>query len=149
MPVVAVTSVLAAGLLPMFVAETAPATTSAAAKTWAGAYVAYVTAGGITGGQAKEDAFATALEAAFNPALGGAGPALFMSALGTFWIGLQVPAQTGVVTAFLPPSMSIDSPQPDDATPQQQANGLAQVISGLTLGAVQVTIPGPAITPLL
>jgi len=151
MPVVAVTSVLAAGLLPMFTTGSSPSTTRASAEAWAQAYIAYVTAGGVVGGQAKETAFAAALETAFNPNLSGGGPALFLSAMSSFWIGLQVPAQLATATIFVPSSPSVDNPQPDDATPQQQANGLAQVIAGLTLGAVKVMLIAPpnTVLPLL
>lgn len=147
MPLAAVTSVLAAGLLPMFTPETAPATTAAAAKNWARAYTQYAIAGGVPA-NAKERLFATALETAFNPELAGGGPPLFIQALSTFWLGLSVPAQSGVVTAVIPTG-SVNSPQPDDATPQQQANGLAQVIAGFTLGAVKVTVPPGVVVPIL
>jgi len=147
MPVSVVTSVLTAGFLPMFIPETSPVTTSASAKAWAAAYVSYVAAGGIPAAIAKQSALASGLETAFNPNLSGAGPSLFLSALNTFWLGLPVPAQAGAVSLFLPLSPIVNSPQPPDATPQQQANGLAQVIAGLTLGAVKVQpfAPGPPI----
>jgi hypothetical protein len=148
MPVAVVTPVLAAGFLPMFVPETSPSTTQASADAWAKAYVAYVVAGGIPAASAKQVTFANALASAFNPNLAGGGPALFLSAMLSFWVGLPVPAQVGVVTLFLPVSPSVNSPQPDNATPQQQANGLAQVISGLTLGAVKVQLTAPPFTVL-
>jgi len=147
MPVSIVTPVLAAGFLPMFVPETSPATTRDSARAWASAYVSYVVAGGIPAASAKQDAFAAALETAFNPNLGGAGPSLFLSAMNVFWLLLPVPAQVGAVSLFIPTSPNVNSPQPPDATPQQQANGLAQVIAGLTLGAVKVQpfVPGPPV----
>jgi hypothetical protein len=149
MPVAAVTSVLAAGFRPMFAAATAPLTTAKAANDWARAYADYVVAGGIPAARIKQAAFATALVTAFDPALAGAGPALMIQALLTFWIGLPVPAQAGTVTAFIPLSLDVSSPQPDNATPEDEARGLAQVISGLTLGAVKVTVPPGVIVPLL
>lgn len=150
MPLAPVTPTLASGLLPMFVPETSPATTQASADAWAKAYVAYVVAGGMPGATAKQSALASSLATAFNPLLAGGGPVLFMQALSLFWIGMPVPAQAGAVSLFVPLSPNTNSPQPPDATPQQQANGLAQVIAGLTLGAVKVQpfAPGPPV-PLL
>lgn len=147
MPLAVVTPTLAAGFLPMFVAETSPATTKASADAWAQAYVNYVIAGGMPGASAKQAAFANALATAFNPSLGGGGPALFLQAMNVFWLGMPVPAQAGAVSLFVPTSPSVNSPQPANATPQQQANGLAQVIAGLTLGAVKVQpfAPGPPV----
>ena len=147
MPVATATSVLASGFLPMFVPATSPATTQASADAWAKAYIGYVVAGGIPTAAAKQSSFANALATAFNPTLAGGGPALFLSAMLSFWIGLVVPAQAGAVSIFAPLSPSVNSPQPDNATPQQQANGLAQVIAGLTLGAVKVQpfAPGPPV----
>lgn len=154
MPIAAVTSVLAAGLTPMFVAKTAPPTTKAAARAWARAYTQYVIAGGIPAAATKEAALGTALANAFRPELGGGGPALFLQALSLFWIGLPVPAQGGGVVAFVPATSIANNPQPENASAQQQARGLAQVIAGLTLGAVKVVVPlGPippgTIVPLL
>ena len=147
MPLAPVTSILAAGFLPMFVKETSPATTQASADAWAKAYVAYVQAGGMPAASTKQAAFASALATAFNPLLAGGGPALFLSAMMVFWIGMPVPAQVGAVSLFVPLSPIVNSPQPPNATPQQQANGLAQVIAGLTLGAVKVQpfAPGPPV----
>jgi hypothetical protein len=82
-----------------------------------------------------------ALEIAFNPNLGGGGPALFTQALEVFWLGLSVPYMGGVVVAFAP-SGSVDSPQPDDATPQLEAMGLAQIIHTYTLASVKVLVGG-------
>lgn len=131
----------------MFVKETAPATTELAAQAWAQAYVSYVIAGGIPAAVLKQGAFANALRTAFNPALLGGGPALLLSAMNVFWIGLPVPAQAGAVSLFIPLSPNTNSPQPPNATPQQQANGLAQVIAALTMGAVKVQpfVPGPPV----
>lgn len=147
MPLSAVTSVLAAGLLPMFVPETAPSTTANAARDWARAYTQYAVAGGVPA-TPKESVFVSALETAFNPELAGGGPPLFIQALSAFWISLPVPEQTGTVTAVIPTG-SVNSPQPYNATPQQQANGLAQVIASFTLGAVKVTVPPGVVVPIL
>ncbi len=149
MPVAAVTSVLAAGFLPMFVPATAPATTELAANMWARAYANYIVAGGLPEALSRQGAFASALVSAFRPELAGAGPPLFLQAFQVFWLGLSVPAQVGVVTAFVPVSADVNSPEPDGASPQDQARGLALVISGLTLGAVKVTVPPGVIVPLL
>jgi hypothetical protein len=132
----------------MFIPETSPASTSAAAKTWARAYTKYAVAGGVPA-TPKEASFARALEKAFNPELAGGGPALFVQALQTFWLGLPVPQQSaGVVTAVIPAS-GVTSSQPNNATPQQQANGLAKVISTFTLKAVKVTVPPGTVVPIL
>jgi hypothetical protein len=151
MPLAIVTPVLAAGFLPMFVPETSPSTTQASADSWAKAYVAYVVAGGMPAATAKKSALASSLATAFNPNLAGGGPVLFMQALATFWIGMPVPAQLATAILFAPLSPNVNSPQPANATPQQQANGLAQVIAGLTLGAVKVQLTAPPFTilPLL
>lgn len=149
MPVAAVTPILAAGFLPMFVAETAPATTEDAAQAWARAYTNYIIAGGIPAAITKQSAFAAALANAFRPELAGGGPPIFIQAFQVFWLGLPVPAQTGVVSAFTPVTTNVDSPQPATATPADQARGLALVISGFTLGAVKVTVPPGVIVPLL
>jgi len=147
MPLANVTSVLATGLLPMFVAETAPSSTKDAAETWAQAYTDYALAGGIPA-TPKKRAFASALAAAFNPELAGGGPTLFIQALSVFWQGLPVPAQAGVVTGVVPTG-GVTSQQPDDASPQQQADGLAAVISSFTLSAVKVTVPPGVVVPIL
>lgn len=149
MPVSTATPVLAAGLAPMFTAATSPATTEQAAQTWAEAYADYIKAGGITAAPTRVPAFASALASAFRPELAGGGPALFVAAFQVFWIGLLVPAQSGIVSAFVPITLDVNSPQPAEATPQQQANGLAQIIAGLTLGSVKVQVPPGVIVPLL
>lgn len=132
----------------MFVTETAPTTTREAAERWALAYTDYALAGGVPASP-RRLSFADALTEAFNPELAGGGPSLFIQALSVFWVGLPVPQQGGSVIFFAPTSSNVDSPQPDDATPQDQANALAQVISGFTLSAVKVQVgpPGP-IVPL-
>jgi hypothetical protein len=147
MPVSTATSVLASGFLPMFVPETSPTTTKASADAWAAAYVSYAVAGGILAAPTRQTALANALLTAFNPSLMGGGIPLFLNALSVFWIGLPVPGQLAIATLFVPIS-SPESPQPPNATPQQQANGLAQVIAGLTLGAVKVTLTAPPNTVL-
>lgn len=149
MPVAVATPVLATGLVPLFRAETAPSSTRAAADAWAKAYADYLVAGGIPGATAKQPSLANSLERAFNPQLGGGGPLLFMTALQLFWLGMPVPAQVGVCTAFIPTTTNLNSPQPPDATPEQSANGLALLISRLTLGAVKLTVPPGVIAPLL
>lgn len=149
MPVAAVTPVLAAGFLPMFVPETAPATTELAAQAWARAYTDYIVAGGIPAAATRQGVFASALANAFRPELAGAGPPIFIQAFQVFWLGLPVPAQAGVVSAFTPATTNVTSPQADTATPADQARGLALVISGFTLGAVKVTVPPGVIVPLL
>lgn len=135
----------------LFDPELAPITTPDSARVWAKAYTDWAVIGGVVAARAKEPVLATALTAAFNPELGGAGPALFIQAIVAFWAGLPVPQQLGIVSAVIPTG-SVSSPQPDDATPEQQAQGLAQVIAGFTLGAVKVQVlptpPGP-IVPLL
>lgn len=147
MPLKSVEKVLAAGFLPMFNVETAAPSTREAAEVWAKAYTNYVVAGGIPAARAKEKGFAKALTAAFEPTLGGGGKSLFLAAMKIFWIGLPVPAQAGAVSIFAPRSTNVDSPQPGDATPQDQANALAKMIAGLTLGAVKVQpfAPGPPV----
>jgi len=149
MPVAVVTPVLATGFVPLFRAETAPSSTRAAADGWARAYTDYLVAGGIPAATAKRASLASALERAFNPQLGGGGPLLFMTALQLFWLGMPVPAQVGVCTAFIPTTTNLNSPQPPDATPEQSANGIALLISRLTLGAVKLTVPPGVIAPLL
>lgn len=149
MPVAVVTPVLAVGLVPLFRAETAPTTTRKAAEGWAQAYANYLVAGGIPEAQSRRSTLTGLLEHAFNPVLGGGGPSLFMNALQTFWLGMSIPAQAGVATAFIPATTNLNSPQPANATPEQQANGVALLISRLTLGAVKVTVPPGVIVPLL
>jgi hypothetical protein len=147
MPVATATPVLASGFLPMFVPATAPATTQASAQMWANAYANYLVAGGIPAAKLKQAVLANSLTTAFNPNLAGGGPALFLQALALYWIGMPVPAQAGAVSLFAPIAPNVNNPQPDNATPQQQANGLAQVIAGLTMGAVKVQpfVPGPPV----
>jgi len=150
MPLSAHIDKLANGFLPMFDPEQAPSTTPDAAKAWAKAYTNWAVFGGVTAATGKESALASALTTAFNPELAGGGPPLFIQALTTFWAGLPVPEQAAVVFAIIP-SGSVNSPQPDNATPQQQAQGLASVIAGFTLGSVKVQLLAPpnTILPLL
>lgn len=147
MPVAAVTSVLEAGFLPMLTPATAPITTVDSANRWAEAYVNYVVAGGIPAAVLKQAALGAALASAFVPEQGPAGVAQLLQALLAFWIGLPVPAQLGVVTAFIP--LAITPPPPPLDTPQDQARGLAQSISTLTLTGVFVTVPPGVVVPLL
>jgi hypothetical protein len=149
MPVAVVTPVLTAGLVPLFRAATAPTSTRKAAVDWAKAYAGYLVAGGIPEAQSRRSSLANSLERAFAPELAGSGPVLFMSALQLYWMGMTIPAQAGVVTAFIPTTTNLNSPQPANATPEQQANGVALLISRLTLGAVKVTVPPGVIAPLL
>lgn len=149
MPVSVVTPVLATGFLRLFAPATAPATTEQAARDWAKAYVDYIVAGGIPDAKSREAVFGNALAAAFPPELAGTGPSIFVQAFQVFWIGLTVPAQSGVVTAFIPVTADVNSPQPAGASPADQARGLAQVISGFTLGSVIVTVPPGVTVPLL
>lgn len=149
MPVAAVTSVLEVGFTRLFIPETAPPTTEGAARVWANSYVQYAIAGGVVAANTREAILGNALASAFRPELAGAGQALLLQALSLFWIGMPIPAQAGTATAFIPLSPNVTSPQSDKASSQDQARGLAQVIAGLTLGAVKVTVPPAAIVPLL
>jgi hypothetical protein len=150
MPVAPQTPKLARGFDILFDQEKSPATTPDAARVWAKAYTDYAVAGGVTAARAKEPVLAAALTTAFNPELAGGGPPLFIQALQAFWLGLPVPEQLAVVVAVIP-SGSVNSPQPDNATPKQQADGLAATIAAFTLGSVkvQLTAPPNTILPLL
>ena len=151
MPVAAVTSTLASGFVPLFEPDKSPGTTAGAAKLWAGAYVGYVNAGGIPSTY-KQASLTASLTTAFNPYLAGGGLPLLIQALTLFWLGLAVPAQSGIVTLFAGPVPPFVAALPPEPTAQDQANGLAQVISTLTLGAVKITstVPVPGtIVPLL
>ena len=143
MPLATATPVLATGFLPLFTPGFS--TTAQAADAWARAYAQYVVAGGIPAAVAKQPGLAAALTQAFNPA--GNGIPAFLQALTVFWLGLPVPAQAGAVAAFLPVNPNLTSSQPPDATAVQQANGLAQVMARLTMGAVKVQpfAPGPPV----
>lgn len=149
MPLSTQTITLARGFDILFDQEKAPITTAASAQAWAKAYTDYAVAGGIVAARAKQPILAAALTAAFNPYLGGGGPALFIQALIVFWVGLPVPSQAGTVIAVVPVG-SVSSPQPYNATQKQQADGLAQVISAFTIGSVKVQVgpPGPVV-PIL
>lgn len=133
----------------MFQPATTPATTELAANAWAQVYTNYAVAGGVQAALGKRSALAQALKVAFDPELLGAGLLLLLEALQVFWLGLPVPAQTGVVTAFIPVSVNLNTNLPPNATAPQQAAALAQKIARLTLSAVKVTVPGPAVVPLL
>lgn len=140
---------LAQGFLPLFSLENPASETAIAAQTWALAYSAYATAGGVSGiDPGRMAAFRADLTEAFNPDSNGAGRSPFLGAMAKFWLGLAAPPG-GVVVLFLP-SGSIDSPQSDDATPAQQAQGLAQIIHGLTMVSVKVLVPpGPLPVPII
>lgn len=146
MPLATQTSVLARGFDILFDQEKSPSTTPAAAKVWARAYVDYAISAGIVAAKSRETVFAGALNVAFNPELAGGGPSLFIQAFQALWVGLAVPHMGGVVLGVIPTG-SVNSPQPDDATPREQADGLAQTIAGFTLGSVKVLVGGlpPAI----
>lgn len=146
MPLTPQTPKLARGFDILFDQDNAPSTTPDSARVWAAAYTDYVVVGGIPAARAKQAILAAALTTAFNPELAGGGPALFVQALLVFWLGLPVPEMVGTVAAFIPTG-SVDSPQPDDATPLQQADGLAATIAALTLSSVKVLIP-PATVPV-
>lgn len=147
MPIVIAMPVLQTGFMPMFNPLSAPPTTSDAAMSWATAYVNYVNAGGIFA-TPKKASLVSALTSAFNPELSGGGPAALMAALASFWVGLQVPAQAGAVLAFIPAG-STESRQPSNATPEQQAIGLATVIHNLTMMSVWVKPHAPPVPPML
>lgn len=141
MPFSTAKPVLVQGFLPVFQAETAPASTADAAKVWAETYSNYVTAGGATVPPPKKQALETALTAAFNPALGGGGLALFLSALVTFWPGIATTSPVGTVASFIPVVTTPMSLGPD-ATVNDQANSLADWIHTMTIASVVVTTPG-------
>jgi hypothetical protein len=143
MPLTSQTPVLARGFDILFDQELAPVTTPDSARAWAQAYTAYAVSAGIPLAKTKEVPLAGALTVAFDPTLGGGGPPLFIQALQVFWLGLPIPYMPGGVVSVVAPSGSVNSPQPDDATPLQQADGLAATIAGFTLGSVKVLVPGP------
>lgn len=150
MPLTSQTPVLARGFDILFDQELAPVTTPDSARVWAKAYTTYVVSAGIPTATAKEAPLAAALATAFNPELAGGGPALFVQALSVFWLGLVIPYMLGGTVTVVVPTGSVNSPQPDNATPLQQADGLALTIAGFTLGAVKVLVPGapPVLTPI-
>lgn len=150
MPLSTQTPILARGFDILFDKNLAPTTTEDSARVWANAYTSYAVSAGIPLAKAKESIFASSLTVAFNPNLAGGGPILFIQALTVFWLGLPIPYMVGIgpgVVSAVIPTGSINSPQPDDATPLQQADGLAQVIAGFTLGSVKVIVP-PATAPI-
>lgn len=155
MPLTPQTPVLARGFDILFDQELAPVTTPDSARVWAQAYTAYAVSAGIPTAKAKEAPLAGSLTVAFNPELAGGGPPLFIQALSVFWLGLVIPYMIGTgpsVVTLVAPSGSVDSPQPDDATPLQQADGLAATIAAFTLGSVKVLVPAapgpPVLTPI-
>lgn len=142
MPLAIATPTLAAGMVPLF--SPGSSTSGQAADVFASAYVQYAVAGGIPAAVTRRQALASALAQAFSSP--GGGIPLFLQALASFWIGLPVPAQAGAAL-FVPINPDLTSPQPPDATPIQQANGVAQMMARLTLGAVKVQpfAPGPPV----
>lgn len=140
------TQILARGFDILFDQELSPQTTPEAAKTWSQAYTDWAVSAGIPLARTREVPLTGALTTAFNPELSGGGPPLFIQALSVFWLGLVIPYMAGTVSAVVPTG-SVDSPQPDDATPLQQADSLAQTIAAFTLSAVKVLIP-PAGVPV-
>ena len=155
MPLTSQTPVLARGFDILFDQELAPITTPDSARAWAQAYTGYAVSAGIPTAKAKESPLATALTTAFNPELAGGGPPLFIQALSVFWLGLVIPYMVGTgssIVTIVAPSGSVNSPQPDDASPTQQADGLAATIAGFTLGSVKVFVPagiGGALVPIV
>ena len=151
MPLTPQISQLGLGFLRLFDPDLAPITTADSAREWAKIYTDWAVIGGVVEARAREALLATSLAIAFNPELAGGGLPLFTQALSSFWIGMTIPEQLGIVSAVIPTG-SITSLQPPDSTPQQQAQGLAQVISTFTLSSVKVQVlptpPGPII-PLL
>ena len=149
MPLAGQESVLARGFDILFDQKLAPQSTPDAARVWANAYANYALAGGVPAALSRTDQLATALTTAFNPELSGGGPPIFIQALSTFWIGQLVSSPVlGTVSAVIPVG-SVTSQQPDDATPIQQADGLAQVIAGFTLGSVWVLPTAQPAPPVL
>lgn len=131
-------------LLPLF--DPGEGTTDGAARIWANAYFQYALTGNVTPIPPRENVLAFDLTNAFNPELLGGGRSLFLTALAKFWIGTPATVPTGVVSIFIP-SGSIDSDAADDATPQEQAKALADLIHQLTVKSAKVlpTPPGPLV----
>jgi hypothetical protein len=152
MPLGPQTPVLARGFDIMFDPKKSPTTTPGAAQAWAKAYTDYAVSAGIPTARAKEPVLASALVSAFDPNLAGGGPPLFIQALSAFWLGLIIPYMVGTgpsAVSAVVPSGSVSSPQPDNATPLQQADGLAATIAAFTLGSVKVLVPAAPGPPLL
>lgn len=149
MPLNGQDKVLARGFDILFDPKLSPQTTEDAAKVWAKAYVAYALAGGVPAAKSREESFAAALTVAFNPELAGGGPTLFIQALSVFWLGQNIVGPPpGIVSAVIPAG-SVSSPQPDDATATQQADGLALTIAAFTLGSVWVLPTAQPAPPVL
>lgn len=139
-------AIMAQKFFPLFREEDPISETVAAAEVWADAYFSYASVGNVTVPPPKEIALAADLAQAFNPELNGGGRGLFLAALAKFWIGVPALVPPGVVTIFIP-SGSIDSNVADDATPQEQAEALADLIHQLTIASAKVlpTVPGPLV----
>ena len=159
MPLSTKVDILAGGLVPLFDPRQIPPVEASdpivkalsnTAEVWASAIERWMVAGGIPAVSAKKAALKAALIVAFNPFGGGAAPALIGQAFSVFWIGTSVPAQSGVVAIFLPtPFIPLLPPLPLGATPQQQAQLLAQTIYLYTVANASVQPPPPPGTPLL
>lgn len=147
MPLASSAFVLQAGFIPMVTAETAAETTFDAARQWADVYTRYAVAGGVPA-LPKRDALAAALNVAFNPLLNGGAQALIYQALTIFWLGLAVPAMSGVVTAFVP-TVPFIIVVPENVTPEQHARALADTIHLLTMTGVFVTVPPGVVVPIV
>ena len=139
-------AILGQGFFPLFDPADPIAETERAARVWAHAYYGYAAVGNVVVPPPKEQILAADLTVAFNPALNGGGRGLFMGALAKFWIGVPAAVPPGIVTIFVP-SGSIDANVPDDATPQQNAEAIADLIHQLTIASAKVTpfVPGPPV----
>ena len=147
MPLSAAIALLAQGFQAIF--QHAPQSATDAATEWANAYATYCLAGGAAVLPPKQQALASALEAAFDPNAG-AGAAGLVAALAAFWPGTPVPGMgpTAQSLAFTPSGdLSLLVPGVNDASPAAQAQGLAQIIHALTMASVKVVIP-PSPTPV-
>ena len=131
--------VLSAGFFKLFDPEQAAIETAGAARAWAKAYTDYAVAGGVVAARPREVSLAGALTRAFIPEPPGQGPPFLIQAIVLFWIGQAVPEQLGIVVAVTPAG-PILSPQPGTATPQQQADSLAQAVASFTIGSVKVQL---------
>ena len=137
--------ILATKLLPLFDPEKPVTETVHAAQIWANAYFSYASVGNVAV-LPREQLLAGDLAQAFDPYLNGGGRGLFLAALAKFWIGTPATVPPGTVTVFVP-SGSIDSNVKDDATPQEQADALADIIHQLTIASAKVLPipPGPLV----
>jgi hypothetical protein len=131
---------------PLFRRENPIEETAEAAAVWAHAYYLYASVGNVVVPPPKEHILAADLAVAFNPELNGGGKGLFLAALAKFWIGVPAAVPPGIVTIFVP-SGSIDANVPDDATPQQNAEAIADLVHQLTIASAKVlpTPPGPLV----